>query len=223
MTTSSAAASGTTDASRIEASIRSVGIVPVVVLDDAADAQPLAAALVAGGLPVAEVTFRTAAARDAIAAMAADPHMLVGAGTVLTADQVDAAVEAGARFVVSPGFSDTVVQHCLRRGVPVFPGVATASEMQRAFEAGLRTVKFFPAEASGGLAALRAIGAPYAMMRFIPTGGIRPDTAADYLRHPAVVAVGGSWMVARTLVADGRFEEITALAAAAVSAAAAAR
>lgn len=223
MTTSSAAASGTTDASSVEARIRSVGIVPVVVLDDAADAQPLAAALIAGGLGVAEVTFRTAAARDAIAAMTADPHMLVGAGTVLTTDQVDAALDAGARFIVSPGFSETVVQHCLRRGVPVFPGVATASEVQRAFEAGLRTVKFFPAEASGGLAALKAIGAPYAMMRFIPTGGIGPDTAADYLRHPAVVAVGGSWMVARTLVAAGRFEEITGLAAAAVSAAAAER
>jgi 2-dehydro-3-deoxyphosphogluconate aldolase/(4S)-4-hydroxy-2-oxoglutarate aldolase len=223
MTTSPAAASRTDGADGIESSIRSVGIVPVVVLDDAADAAALARALVTGGLPVAEVTFRTAAARDAIAAMAADPRMLVGAGTVLTTDQVDTAVDAGARFIVSPGFSESVVRHCLERGIPVFPGVATASEVQRAFEAGLRTVKFFPAEAIGGLAALKAIGAPYGMMRFIPTGGIGADTAVEYLRHPAVVAVGGSWMVARSLVAEGRFDAITELASAAVSAAAAAR
>ncbi len=223
MTTSSAAASRPADADSLEAQIRTVGIVPVVVLDEAADAQPLAAALVTGGLPIAEVTFRTAAARDAIAAMAADPRMLVGAGTVLTVEQVDQAAQAGARFIVSPGFSDAVVQHCRDRGIPVFPGVATAGEVQRAFEAGLRTVKFFPAEASGGLAALKAIAAPFAMMRFIPTGGIGADSAGDYLRHPAVVAVGGSWMVARPLVAEGRFAEITRLAADAVSAAAAAR
>jgi 2-dehydro-3-deoxyphosphogluconate aldolase/(4S)-4-hydroxy-2-oxoglutarate aldolase len=218
MTTSAAPHDyGDTD---IESGIRAIGIVPVVVLDDAADARPLAAALLAGGLPIAEVTFRTAAAAGAIAEMAADPRMLVGAGTVLTTDQVDQAVEAGARFIVSPGFSDAVVRHCLDQGIPVFPGVATAGEVQRAFEAGLRTVKFFPAEAAGGLAALKAIGAPYTMMRFIPTGGIGPDTAAEYLRHPAVVAVGGSWMVARSLVAAGSFDEITRLAAAAVSAAA---
>ncbi len=223
MTTSSAAASRPADADSLEAQIRTVGIVPVVVLDEAADAQPLAAALVTGGLPIAEVTFRTAAAREAIAAMAADPRMLVGAGTVLTVEQVDQAAQAGARFIVSPGFSDAVVQHCRDRGIPVFPGVATAGEVQRAFEAGLRTVKFFPAEASGGLAALKAIAAPFAMMRFIPTGGIGADSAGDYLRHPAVVAVGGSWMVARPLVAEGRFAEITRLAADAVSAAAAAR
>lgn len=223
MTTSPAAASGTDGAPGIEADIRSVGIVPVVVLDDAADAAPLAAALVAGGLPVAEVTFRTAAAREALTAMAADSRMLVGAGTVLTTEQVDQAMAAGARFIVSPGFSDAVVRHCLQRGIPVFPGVATAGEVQRAFEAGLRTVKFFPAEAAGGLAALKAIGAPFGMMRFIPTGGIGPETAAGYLRLPAVVAVGGSWMVARSLVAERRFDEITRLAAAAVATAAAAR
>jgi 2-dehydro-3-deoxyphosphogluconate aldolase/(4S)-4-hydroxy-2-oxoglutarate aldolase len=207
----------------MESAIRAIGIVPVVVLDDAADAAPLAAALIAGGLPVAEVTFRTAAAAGAIAEMATDPRMLVGAGTVLTPDQVDQAMAAGARFIVSPGFSDAVVRHCLDQRIPVFPGVATAGEVQRAFEAGLRTVKFFPAEAAGGLAALKAIGAPYTMMRFIPTGGIGPDTASAYLRHPAVVAVGGSWMVARSLVAERRFDEVTRLAAAAVSIAAAAR
>lgn len=219
MTTSSSAASP----DDIESRIGATGIVPVVVLDDATAAPPLAEALVAGGLPVAEVTFRTAAARDAIAAMATDPRMLVGAGTVLTTEQVDVAVEAGARFVVSPGFSESVVRHCLERGIPVFPGVATAGEVQRAFEAGLRIVKFFPAEAMGGLAALKAIGAPYAMMRFIPTGGIGPDTATGYLRHPAVVAVGGSWMVARPLMAEGRYDEITRLSAEAVAAAATAR
>jgi 2-dehydro-3-deoxyphosphogluconate aldolase/(4S)-4-hydroxy-2-oxoglutarate aldolase len=203
-------------AERIEA----VGIVPVVVLDRAADAAPLAAALVAGGLPVAEVTFRTDAAREAIAAMAEIPGMLVGAGTVLTTDQADLAVAAGARFIVSPGFSPAVVKHCLRIGVPVFPGVATPSEVQQAFEAGLRTVKFFPAEQSGGLPALSAIGQPYTMMRFIPTGGIHADTAANYLAHHQVRAVGGSWMVTRTMVTAGRFDEITALAAQAVELAA---
>lgn len=207
----------------LETRIRQIGIVPVVVLDDASHAAPLAAALAAGSLPVAEVTFRTAAAADSIAAMAAQPGMLVGAGTVLTVDQVDQALAAGARFIVSPGFSADVVAHCLARGVPVFPGVATASEVQRAYEAGLRTVKFFPAEAVGGLSALKAIGAPYSMMRFIPTGGIHADTAPAYLAHPAVVAVGGSWMVAKSLVAAGRFDEITALAAEAVGLAAAAR
>jgi 2-dehydro-3-deoxyphosphogluconate aldolase/(4S)-4-hydroxy-2-oxoglutarate aldolase len=223
MTTPAPAASRDDTGADMESAIRAIGIVPVVVLDDAADAAPLAAALIAGGLPVAEVTFRTAAAAGAIAEMATDPRMLVGAGTVLTTGQVDQAMAAGARFIVSPGFSDAVVRHCLDRGIPVFPGVATAGEVQRAFEAGLRTVKFFPAEAAGGLAALKAIGAPYTMMRFIPTGGIGPDTASAYLRHPAVVAVGGSWMVARSLVAERRFDEVTRLAAAAVSIAAAAR
>lgn len=201
-----------------------VGIVPVVVLDHAVDAAPLARALLAGNLPVAEVTFRTAAAAEAIAAMtAAHPQMLVGAGTVLTTSQADEAVAAGARFIVSPGFSAGVVAHCQGLGVPVFPGVATASEVQQAFEAGLRTVKFFPAEAAGGLAALRAIGQPFGMMRFIPTGGIHADSAAAYLSDGAVRAVGGSWMVGTDLVRAGRFDEVTRLAAAAVAIAGTAR
>lgn len=199
-------------AERLEA----VGIVPVVVLDRVQDAAPLAEALLAGGLPLAEVTYRTDAAPEAIAAMSALPGMLVGAGTVLTTEQADSAIAAGARFVVSPGFSPTVVAHCHTLQVPVFPGVATASEVQQAFEAGLRTVKFFPAERIGGVRALRAIAKPYGMMRFIPTGGISAANAAEYLADAAVRAVGGSWMVPRSAIAKGRFDEITTLAQQAV-------
>lgn len=202
--------------SELTAGLGAIGIVPVVVLDQAADAAPLRDALLAGGLPVAEVTLRTEAGIGSIAAMAAEPSMLVGAGTVLTAEQVDMAVEAGARFVVSPGFSQAVVARCREHGIPVFPGVATATEVQAAFEAGLTTVKFFPAEQSGGLPAIKALAAPFSMMRFMPTGGISAQTASTYLAHPAVHAVGGSWMVAKPLIAAGDFAEVTRLAGEAV-------
>lgn len=192
-------------------------LVPVVVLDDAADADPLAAALVAGGLPVAEVTFRTAAAADAIRAMAARGDVLVGAGTVLTVPQVDAAVASGARFVVSPGFSRAVVERCTEHGVPALPGAVTATEIQAAIEAGLSTLKFFPAGTSGGAAAIRALAAPFPALRFVPTGGIGPANLAEYLSIGAVAAVGGSWMVPRRMIAEGAFEDVKRLVREAVS------
>ena len=192
-------------------------VLPVVVLDDAADAEPLAAALLAGGLHCAEVTFRTAAAADAIAAMSKRNDLLVGAGTVLTAAQVDAAVDAGARFVVSPGLGPSVVRRCAERGVPVFPGVATATEIQQALELGLDTLKFFPAGRLGGPAMLRALSAPFRDVRFVPTGGVSAANLAEYLAVPSVLAVGGTWMVAAELIAAGNFEEITRRTAAAAA------
>ncbi|MFH5821255.1 bifunctional 4-hydroxy-2-oxoglutarate aldolase/2-dehydro-3-deoxy-phosphogluconate aldolase [Georgenia sp. AZ-5] len=195
-------------------------LVPVVVLDDAADADPLAAALAAGGLPVAEVTFRTNAAADAIAAMAARGDVLVGAGTVVTPEQVDRAVDAGAAFVVSPGLSRAVVERCRERGVLPLPGAVTATEVLAALELGLDTVKFFPAGTSGGAAAIKALAAPFGAVRFIPTGGIGPGNLHDYLGVPAVAAVGGSWMVPRDRVAAGDFAGITRLTTDAVALAA---
>lgn len=189
---------------------------PVVVIDRAEDAWPLGQALKAGGLPCAEVTFRTAAAEDAIRAMAKDSDIVLGAGTVLRPEQVDVAIAAGASYIVTPGFSLAVVRRCQDLGVPVFPGVATPTEVQMALEAGLDIVKFFPAEASGGVPALKAIGAPYSMMRFVPTGGISEGNMRDYLALPSVVAVGGSWMVAPKLIAAGDFSEVTRLTAEAV-------
>lgn len=188
-------------------------LVPVVVLDDAADAQPLAAALVAGNLPVAEVTFRTAAAADAIRVMADRGDMLVGAGTVLNSQQVDQAVDAGASYIVSPGLSRAVVERCQEHGVLVLPGAVTATEIQAALELGLTTVKFFPAGTSGGAAAIAALTAPFAGVRFVPTGGVGPKNLHEYLAIPAVAAVGGSWMVSRDLVRAGDFAQITRLAA----------
>jgi 2-dehydro-3-deoxyphosphogluconate aldolase/(4S)-4-hydroxy-2-oxoglutarate aldolase len=192
-------------------------LVPVVVLDDAADADPLAAALVAGGLPVAEVTFRTAAAEDSIRAMSARGDMLVGAGTVLTPAQVDLAVAAGASYIVSPGLSRAVVERCQEHGVLALPGAVTATEVQAALELGLTTVKFFPAGTSGGAAAIAALAAPFVNVQFVPTGGVGPKNLHEYLAIPAVVAVGGSWMVPRAMVRDGGFAEITRLTAEAVS------
>ncbi|MEH0973721.1 bifunctional 4-hydroxy-2-oxoglutarate aldolase/2-dehydro-3-deoxy-phosphogluconate aldolase [Micromonospora sp. CPCC 205546] len=194
-------------------------ILPVVVLDDARDGAPLADALVRGGLRCAEVTFRTDAAAEAIRVMSERPDLLVGAGTVLTPAQADRAVEAGARFVVTPGFSPAVVRCCQELGVPVFPGVATGTEIQMALDAGLDTVKFFPAEQLGGVGMIKALAAPYRSVRFIPTGGVNTGNLADYLALPAVLAVGGTWMVAPDLLADGRWDEVTARTAAAVEAA----
>jgi 2-dehydro-3-deoxyphosphogluconate aldolase / (4S)-4-hydroxy-2-oxoglutarate aldolase len=194
-------------------------LVPVVVLDDAADAEALAGALVAGGLPVAEVTFRTDAAVEAIRVMADRGDMLVGAGTVLTSRQVDQAVAAGASYVVSPGLSRAVVERCQEHGVLALPGAVTATEVQAALELGLTTVKFFPAGTSGGAPAISALTAPFAAVRFIPTGGVGPRNLHEYLSIPAVAAVGGSWMVAKDLVWAGDFAQITTLTAEAVDAA----
>ncbi|MCA9237727.1 MAG: bifunctional 4-hydroxy-2-oxoglutarate aldolase/2-dehydro-3-deoxy-phosphogluconate aldolase [Planctomycetales bacterium] len=191
-------------------------IVPVVVLDRAEDADPLGAALAAGGLPVAEVTFRTSAAAEAIRILADRGDLLVGAGTVLTPTQVDQAVDAGATFLVSPGLNPNVVKHAQDRGVPIVPGVCTPSDIERGLELGLGLLKFFPAEAYGGVATLSAISAPYRGVRFIPTGGIGPDNVLDYLRLGAVVACGGSWMVKPSLFADGDFSGVERAARAAV-------
>lgn len=208
------------DTSALLTEIGRARLVPVVVLDDAADADPLAEALVAGGLPVAEVTFRTTAALDAIKAMAARGDMLLGAGTVLTADQVDAAVDAGARYIVSPGFYGPVVRRAAERGVLALPGAVTATEVQAALAAGLQAVKFFPAGTSGGAPAIKALSAPFAGLQFVPTGGIGPANLAEYLALPSVLAVGGSWMVPKDKVSAGAFDEITALTADAVALAA---
>lgn len=192
-------------------------LVPVVVLDDAAAADALAGALVAGGLPVAEVTFRTAAAQDCIRVMAARGDILVGAGTVLTVTQVDQAVAAGAQFVVSPGLSRAVVERCGEHGVLALPGAVTATEVQAALELGVSTVKFFPAGTSGGPAAIKALAAPFGDVSFVPTGGVGPGNLAQYLAIPAVAAVGGSWMVPRDRVKAGDFDAVTALTADAVA------
>ncbi|WP_109509627.1 bifunctional 4-hydroxy-2-oxoglutarate aldolase/2-dehydro-3-deoxy-phosphogluconate aldolase [Nocardioides speluncae] len=193
-------------------------VVPAVVLDDVARADDLGAALVAGGLPVAEVTFRTPYAADVLRRLAGNGELLVGAGTVLTARQVDQAHDAGARFVVSPGLSVEVVERCADLGLPVVPGVTTASEIMRAMDLGLDLLKFFPAEPSGGLPAIRALAAVFPHLRFVPTGGITAESAPAYLAHPAVAAVGGSWMVAAALLDAGRWDEVAALCAAAVGA-----
>ena len=193
-------------------------IVPVVVLDDARDANPLADALVAGGLPVAEVTFRTAAAAAAIAALAARDDILVGAGTVLTPAQVDEAVAAGARYIVSPGTSRAVVERALEHGLDVLPGAVTATEIQSALELGLDVVKFFPAGTSGGPAAIKALAAPFGKVRFVPTGGVSLENLNDYLSIPAVAAVGGSWMVPAKAIRAGDFDLVRQLTADAVAA-----
>ena len=203
--------------SEVLEAIGAARLLPVVVIDDAGAAPPLAAALQRGGVRCAEITLRTAAAEAAVRVMAQDPGMVVGAGTVLNAAQAARVIEAGARYIVTPGFSLEVVRHCQARSVPVFPGVATATELMAALDAGIDTVKFFPAEPLGGVAMLKALTAPLPMMRFIPTGGITAANLASYLRHPAVLAAGGSWMAAASLINAGQFDEITRLTAEAVA------
>jgi 2-dehydro-3-deoxyphosphogluconate aldolase/(4S)-4-hydroxy-2-oxoglutarate aldolase len=195
-----------------------LAILPVVAIADARRAVPLAEALVAAGLPCAEITFRTAAAADAIRAMRAGcPDLLVGAGTVLTVEQAEAAVEAGAAFLVAPGSNPDVIAAARRLGVPMVPGVCTPSEIERALADGLDVLKLFPAEVCGGVSFLEAVAPVYPDVRFVPTGGIGPANLAAYLALPQVLACGGSWMVKRELVAAGDFEAIARLAAAAVA------
>ena len=192
--------------------ISKIGIVPVVVLDDAKDAKPLAEALIKGGLPCAEVTFRTAAAEESIRIMAGEfPEMLVGAGTVLTTEQVDRAVNAGAKFIVSPGLNPKIVKYCIDKGVPVTPGTSNPSDVEQAIELGLEVVKFFPAEAAGGLNMIKSMAAPYTQMKFMPTGGITAKNICEYLAFDKIIACGGSWMVKKDLVAAGKYDEIQAL------------
>ncbi len=189
-----------------------LGIVPVVVLNDAKDAPALAKALCDGGLPCAEVTFRTDAAEESIRVISEQfPDMLVGAGTVLTTEQVDRAVAAGARFIVSPGFNPKVVSYCLEKGVPVIPGCITPSEVEQALELGLTTLKFFPAEPAGGLPMIKAMCAPYTSVNFMPTGGINQNNVKDYLAYNRIVACGGSWMVKDSLIKAGDFAKIEEL------------
>lgn len=188
-------------------------VVPVIVLDDVAAARPLADALAEGGLCCAEVTLRTSAAVQAIGPMTDRPGMLVGAGTVLDAAQAEAAAAAGASFIVSPGFDQEVVAACRHLGVLALPGAVTPTEVQRARRAGLRAVKFFPAEALGGIRVVAALAAPFPDIRFVPTGGITAGNLQSYLAHEAVLAVGGSWMVPRRLLAAAQWEHVTRLAA----------
>jgi 2-dehydro-3-deoxyphosphogluconate aldolase / (4S)-4-hydroxy-2-oxoglutarate aldolase len=204
--------------SDIVSRIQDTGIVPVIVLDDPDLARPLGAALAAGGLACAEVTFRTAHAAETLKLMAQDTRLVVGAGTVLTVEQVHAAIEAGATYIVTPGYSHDVVRACQDHGIPVIPGVATPTEIQMALADGVTLVKFFPAEAIGGTRALSAMAAPFPMLRFIPTGGISPGNLADYLALPSVVAVGGSWMVPPSLVSQQKWADVSRLAAEAVAA-----
>jgi 2-dehydro-3-deoxyphosphogluconate aldolase / (4S)-4-hydroxy-2-oxoglutarate aldolase len=194
-----------------------IGVVPVIKIEDAGSAVPLGNALLAGELPVAEITFRTAAAEEAIRNLAREvPALLVGAGTVLTVEQARRALGAGARFIVSPGFNTAVIDHCLAQGVPVIPGISTPTEIERGLERGLELLKFFPAGASGGLPYLRAIAAPYAGVKFMPTGGIEPSSLGEYAAFERVHAVGGTWIATSEAIAAGRFDEIARLAREAV-------
>ena len=192
--------------------IKKTGIIPVVVIDDKKDAAPLADALCKGGLPCAEVTFRTEAAADAIRLMKnTHPEMLVGAGTVLTIHQVDEAIAAGAEFIVSPGFDTVIVDYCMEKVVVVLPGCISPSEAAIAVRKGLSVIKFFPAEQAGGLPFIKAIAAPYTTLSFMPTGGINPENVKEYLKSDRIFACGGSWMVKGKLISEGRFDEIQKL------------
>ncbi len=195
-----------------------IGVVPVVKIEKASDAVPLGRALLAGELPVAEITFRTAAAEDSIKALTRElPDLLVGAGTVLTTDQVDRAVAAGAKFIVAPGFNPKVVDYCLSKKIPVTPGVSSPSEIEMGVERGLDVLKFFPAGASGGLDFLKAIAAPFSGVQFIPTGGVDTSNLRDYLAFNRVHAVGGTWIAKEATISAGKFDEIAKLAREAVT------
>ena len=210
--------------STVAEKIAGFGVVPVVVLDDVKDAAPLAKALVEGGLPCAEVTFRTAAAEESIRIMATEyPDMFVGAGTVLTIEQVDRAVAAGSKFIVSPGFDPEIVDYCLEKEIPVFPGCITPSEVAQAVKRGLKVVKFFPAEQFGGVATIKAMAAPYVGLKFLPTGGVSAKNLESYLSCDKIIACGGSWMVKGDLVKAGKFDEIKNLTEEAVKLAASIR
>ena len=194
--------------SDIFAKLEELKLVPVVVIEDAEDAVPLAETLIEAGLPCAEVTFRTSAAAEAIRRMAKVKGLVLGAGTVLSEDQAEEAAAAGAQFIVSPGFNPNVVGYCIDNDIPISPGVSTPTDIEAAMSFGLNIVKFFPAEAFGGLKTLKAISAPYTSMKFIPTGGINAKNLLDYLGFPKVLACGGSWMVKKDLIVAKDFDEI---------------
>lgn len=192
--------------------VTELGVLPVIKIDNAKDALPLAAALKKGGLCAAEITFRTDAAEESIKQIAKEyPDFLIAAGTVLTPKQADLAIAAGASLIVSPGFNPIVVKHCIDKGYPVVPGVATPTEVEAAMSLGLTYLKFFPAENAGGAKMVKAMSAPYTMVKFLPTGGINTKNLADYFAVKSVFACGGSWMVPADLISAGKFDEIEAL------------
>lgn len=198
--------------------IEDIKIVPVVVLNDAENAKPLAKALCEGGLPCAEVTFRTGAAEESIRIMhEAYPEMIIGAGTVLTTEQVERAVSAGASFIVSPGFDPEIVDYCIEKSIPVFPGCITPSEIAQAVKRGLKVVKFFPAEQFGGVDTIKALAAPYVGLKFMPTGGINAGNIKDYLECKSIIACGGSWMVKGNIIEAKEFKRIKEMTITAVS------
>jgi len=198
--------------------IGELGIVPVVKIEKAEDALPLGRALIDGGLPIAEITFRTSAAEESIKILTRElPNLLVGAGTVLTVEQAKKAVSAGAQFIVSPGFNPKVVDYCIENDIPVTPGINNPTQIEMALERGIKVVKFFPAEASGGLSLLKSMSAPYSGIKFIPTGGINQNNLCSYLSENKVLACGGSWMVKLELISSGNFDDITRLTREAVS------
>lgn len=192
-------------------------VIPVIALEDAASAEPLAHALASAGLPVAEVTFRTAAAESSIRTMAKIPGMIVGAGTVLNIDTVKRATDAGATFIVSPGLNPKVVKYCTDNNIPITPGAVTPTEIEAALDLGLTTIKFFPADTYGGLRAIKALSAPYSMLRFIPTGGVNPTNLPEYLATKSILACGGSWMVTKELLSTQNWPEISRLTKEAVT------
>ena len=201
----------------LTAKISAIGIVPVIKLKDENNAVPLCRALMRGGLPCAEITFRTDAAEESIRRVAKElPEVLVGAGTVLTTEQADRAMAAGAKFIVTPGFNPEVVGHCVEKGYPVFPGCPTTSDVEQAIKFGLKVVKFFPAEAMGGLATIKAMSAPYGGVKFMPTGGVNEDNLNTYLGFDKIIACGGSWMAKDALIDAGEFDKIEELARGAV-------
>jgi 2-dehydro-3-deoxyphosphogluconate aldolase/(4S)-4-hydroxy-2-oxoglutarate aldolase len=192
--------------------IYDIGVVPVIAISDTAKAVPLAQALIAGGIPCVEITFRTAEGEESLRLITKqNPDILAGAGTILTTEQVDRAQAAGAQYIVSPGFNPKVVAHCLDKGIPIIPGCVTPSEMEIALEMGITTIKFFPAEQAGGLAYLKAISAPYTTLRFLPTGGIDATNLSKYIAFDRVIACGGSWMATKELINTGNFARITQL------------
>ncbi len=200
------------------AKLKEFKVIPVVTIKSLDKAVPLAKALIDGGLPCAEVTFRTEGADKCIAAIAKEyPDMFIGAGTVLTVEQADRAIESGAKFIVAPGFNREVVEHCFKKGVPMIPGVCTPTEIEAALSIGLNCLKFFPAEAAGGVKMIKALSAPYGMVSFMPTGGVSPDNIASYLACKSVICCGGSWMTPNDKIDAGDFDGITKLVAEAVA------
>lgn len=202
----------------MDAKIEELRVVPVVVLNDVKDAVPLAKALIAGGLPVAEVTFRTDAAERSIQDISAEfPDMIVGAGTITSVEQAKRAIAAGAKFLVTPGFSDEVTAYAVEHNVPIYPGICTPTELMAGLKYNLKVFKFFPASQYGGLSTIKALSGPFPGVRFMPTGGISVSNLKEYLSSPKVIACGGSWMVKGDLIAAGKFDEIERLTREAVA------